>query len=471
MVYLWAFIAFLLLIGVIVLATALFQAVAEREKLGRELAGAAIERNGFVERVEKLSAELESSAASNQRIGKAARLYRDKYGHIMDVEAEVERLQQSVANFEAKRRELDRIEEDLFYVDVGLYKPHHDWSDSKQYREALDAHYDRHKEFVKEGRATACDTSWSVRGSEKEGERLTKDLTKLVLRAFNAECEAAIGKVRWNNFGVMENRITKAHESINKLVVRWKLRITDEYLNLWLQELVLTYEYKEQQEKEREEQQRIRELQREEERAQKELAKAQEEAEEDEQRVEKALANARLELESAHAEDAQRFNDRIAQLEAELAEAHEKKERAKSLAEMTKVGHVYIISNIGSFGENVFKIGMTRRADPHDRIKELGDASVPFFFDVHGMIFCENAPQLEYDLHELLWEKRVNLFNDRKEFFNVTMEEIIAACNKLGRDVQLTLLAEAKEYRQTRAARVGGIAAASEGEQLSRAFH
>lgn len=449
-----------------------YDAVEDAEREVKFLARAASQlREEQEARLAKHREQLER--AKQEHEGKVEKLRFDIFGLETDTSAkrlDIERLESQVDQLKA---EISKLEDDLHCVDLGLYKPHAEWGDSEQFKQALDAQHELCKQVVKDGLATVLDADWSTRG-HKEGKELTKDLSKLVLRAFNSECEAALGNLRWNNFGVMKNRVVKSFDAINKVsakvFVAWKLRLSQEYLQARLEELQLTHEHKEQQEREREEQRRIREQMREEERAQRELAKAHEEAEADEQRVAKALAEVRLKLESARAEDAHRFNERIAQLEAELAEAHEKKERAKSLAEMTRIGHVYIISNIGSFGENVFKIGMTRRADPNDRIKELGDASVPFFFDIHGMIFSDNAPKLEYDLHDLLWDKRVNLVNDRKEFFNVSMDEIVAACKKLGCEVELTLLAEAKEYRQTKARRGGGIASASEGEQLAQAF-
>ena len=108
---------------------------------------------------------------------------------------------------------------------------------------------------------------------------------------------------------------------------------------------------------------------------------------------------------------------KIKELELKLEEAHTKKEKALSMAQQTKRGHVYVISNIGSFGENLYKIGMTRRLEPVDRVKELGDASVPFPFDIHAMIFSENAPDLEKSLHNTFNNRRVNKINTRKEFF------------------------------------------------------
>jgi hypothetical protein len=270
-----------------------------------------------------------------------------------------------------------------------------------------------------------------------------------MLRAFNGECNAAIARVSWNNIGTMEARIKKSYEAINKLGATHKIIITQEYFDLKLQELRLEFELQEKLYQEKEEQRKIREQMREEEKAMREIEKAKKEAEEEEVRNTKALQKARLEIEKARGEELERLTEKIKILEENLKKAQEQKERAISRAELTKSGHVYIISNIGSFGETVFKIGMTRRLEPIDRINELGDASVPFDFDVHGLIYSENAPELEGNLHRKLDTKRINLINRRAEFFNTTIDEIEAIAKELNLNIQLTKVAEAREYRET----------------------
>jgi multidrug efflux pump subunit AcrA (membrane-fusion protein) len=188
---------------------------------------------------------------------------------------------------------------------------------------------------------------------------------------------------------------------------------------------------------------------REEEKAKREFEQAQKEAEKEEANYQKALDKARKEMELATGEKHDNLQSQIEKLEQELREAQEKKERAISMAQQTKRGHVYIISNIGSFGENVYKIGMTRRLEPTDRVKELGDASVPFQFDIHAMIYSEEAPTLEYELHKAFTNKKVNMLNYRKEFFNVTLDEIENKIKEIGLDAEFSRLPEAMEYRET----------------------
>ncbi|MNE06836.1 hypothetical protein D3C80_994360 [compost metagenome] len=247
----------------------------------------------------------------------------------------------------------------------------------------------------------------------------------------------------------MHERIRKSFDTINKLGESYTVSIQYEYLDLKLKELTLEYEYQLKKQKEKEELRAAQEALREEEKALREFEQAQKEAEKEEANYQKALDKARKEIELAIGDKHFKLQEQIAKLEQELQEAHEKKERALSMAQQTKRGHVYIISNIGSFGEQVYKIGMTRRLEPEDRVKELGDASVPFQFDIHAMIFSEDAPALENELHKAFANKKVNMLNYRKEFFKVTLEEIEEKVKESGLEIEFIKLPEAMEYRET----------------------
>jgi hypothetical protein len=270
-----------------------------------------------------------------------------------------------------------------------------------------------------------------------------------MLRAFNGECDAAIAKVKYNNVNVMVSRIRKAADAINKLGGVMSCRLNPRYVDLKLRELFLVHEHQEKVFEEKEEQRRIREQMREEEIALREFEKAQREAEKEEQRYEDALERARAEVESAAGAKQEKLRLKVEELERRLAEAHERKERAIARAQMTRSGHVYVISNIGSFGEHVYKIGMTRRLDPMDRIRELGDASVPFQFDVHAIIYTEDAPALENTLHRRFGGRRINRVNERKEFFRATIDEIADVVRENHGEIELTRMAEAEEFRKT----------------------
>ncbi len=252
----------------------------------------------------------------------------------------------------------------------------------------------------------------------------------------------------------MEARINKAFEAINKLNESNTIVISNKYLQLKIEELRLTHEHKEKKQTEKEEQAEIKAQMREEAKIEAEIKKAEQEAIKEEARFSKALVTARKQLESANDEARCKLEEQIAQLQSDLEAAEQKHQRAQSMAEQTKQGHVYVISNIGSFGENVYKIGMTRRLEPMDRVKELGDASVPFSFDVHAMIHTTDAPSLEKELHRVFDNDRLNMVNRRKEFFQVDLSDIKKAVKNFDiDDAEFIETAVAQDFNETKAMR------------------
>ena len=299
----------------------------------------------------------------------------------------------------------------------------------------------------------------SFNNSLQKGRKMQIDTLKLMLRAFNGECSGFVAKVNFKNVELQKKRIEKAWGAINKIGERSNfVAISAQYKDAKTKELNLVFEYEEWKEREKEEQRRIRQQIRDEERAAREIENAQKNAEKEEKQYQEALEKARAEIDGANEKQKEKLQKQIAELEERVGEMEEKK-RAISQAMLTKTGHVYIISNVGSFGEDIYKIGMTRRLEPLDRVKELGDASVPFPFDIHAMIRTTDAPTLEKALHNHFQGRRVNLENNRKEFFYVTItelaEELEVLKNELGLEAEfkLTLLAEAKQYRLSEAKR------------------
>lgn len=385
------------------------------------------------------------------------------YRPLSDIDAEVEKRKQeseklaaTILQLKAQENSLSNSLAILLEADdltsAGFYKPKYNFNDSKKYEERLDVIREKQKQLIKDKAAIICKTEWRVGDSRAEGKKMTDRNIKLGLSAFNVQCDNEILKVKFDNVDRAREKISKIREKVDKLLEPTHCYIQDRFLDLKLEELYLVYEYQEQAQKEKDEQKAIKEQMREEEKARKEIERIQAEAEREEERYTAALEKARKDLEKKSDSDRDAFLHKIASLEAKLKEAHENKERAKSQAEMTKRGHVYVISNIGSFGEHVYKIGMTRRLDPMDRVYELGDASVPFEFDVHALIQSDDAPALERALHDAFTNRRMNMVNQRKEFFRVDLMEIQNAVEKHHRaEFRMTLIAEAKEWRQTHA--------------------
>lgn len=270
--------------------------------------------------------------------------------------------------------------------------------------------------------------------------------------AFNGKVDSILSKVKHDNYGKLRQKIVDAFHLVNHNGLPFKnARITDIYLQTRLEELKWAVATMELRKQEQEEQREIREQMREEEKARRDMEKAIKQAEKEERILAQAMQEARRELENANEEAKLLLQTRLAELEQQLEEAGSRGQRAISMAQQTKRGHVYIISNIGSFGENVFKIGMTRRLEPIDRVRELGDASVPFSFDVHAMIYSDDAPALERELHRRFADHQVNRINPRKEFFKVRLSEVREAIEEENAEVHWTIAAEAWEYHESQA--------------------
>jgi len=358
----------------------------------------------------------------------------------------------------AKQAQLRQVEEAATLQEFAVYHTHYSYDTAGEYADELNRVRADLKASIQGGTACVCTADWVVEGSRKKGEQMTKKQIKLMLRAFNGESDAAIAKVKYSNAEAMEKRVERAFAAINKMGAPNKTSLQHDYLDLKLAELRLVHEHAVKKQEEKEAAREAAAQLREEEKAAKELAKVTKAAEKEERDKQRALAKARAELDALHAENVavqqeqtSRLEAAVAKLESELQDALDRKAKAIARAQLTRSGWVYVLSNIGSFGEGVFKIGLTRRFDPTVRVKELGDASVPFLFDVHAMVFSEDAPTLENALHKRFDDRRVNMVNRRKEYFRVSLAEIREAFAELHGMVSFVLEPEAPEYWETRA--------------------
>ena len=305
-----------------------------------------------------------------------------------------EEYQKALGIYRTLQAEIAALEENLEDISFGLYKPHFSFSTSAEYKTAIENLRIRERVCIKDDRAAACSVHWTVGNSKADGDRMVKLNKKLLLRAFNGECDAALANVSWNNVNKMEERINKTFTAVNELGKILKVFITPEYLKLKLDEIRLAHEHENLRYQEREAQRIEREKMREEQKAAQEIEEIQEQAEAQEQTYEKLLEKAPREAAEATEWNQGPSRKRSPRSRAELDEARRKKERAIARAQLTKSGFVYVISNIGAFGEDVYKIGMTRRIEPMERIVELSGAAVPFPFDLHAMLYSDNAPDL-----------------------------------------------------------------------------
>lgn len=396
------------------------------------------------EEIQRKKAQLKKQIAETEKTKK------NLHDSLDRVERDIDRKK---IDIELLQKELDLYSDNSEMLSFGIYEPQWDLDTSVAYKEEIRKNKEKQKLMIKakgEDAAFYCDKEWVVGTSKAEGRKMTQRGIKLTARAFNGEVDSLIAQCKWNNFDKIQKRIWDAAEKIDKLNEVNRIFINYNYVGLRIEELSLTHEYHEKKQQEKEEQAEIREQMREEKRVEDEIRKAQEDAEREEKAFQRALDKATKEADKAQGEKLDSLNQKIAQLKFDLEMAQLKGQRALSMAQQTKSGHVYVISNLGSFGENVYKIGMTRRLDPNDRVKELGDASVPFSFDVHAMIKSDDAPKLEKLLHKKFDNARVNKINKRKEFFNVSLEEIedfISEHHDADVEFQRTMIAE--QFRQS----------------------
>jgi hypothetical protein len=365
-----------------------------------------------------------------------------------------------------------------------------DLADEYSFEEAgqnLKVHINHSKKLVKEGKTAISHAS---PGTDNQ------TCMRFVTNAFNGRVDSVIAKVKHDNYGKLRKQIEDIFQLINHDAYQlFSIHISEEYLRSRLAELEWASKTHLIKVEEREEQRRAKALLREEQKAKREYENAIKAAQKEEALLEKAMQDAKKNLDEKYLEDKRNFDKQLAELqrmkdlakeneeerakvekamqdaqremeeklskekgqyEEQLAdlqqkweEAEERNQRAKSMAQQTKKGHVYVISNIGSFGENIYKIGMTRRLDPMDRVKELGDASVPFEFDVHAIIFSEDAPSLETKLHHAFEQNRVNKINKRKEFFKTSLASIKELTDSEHLDCHWTIKARAEQFKES----------------------
>lgn len=351
-----------------------------------------------------------------------------------------------------KKKDLILLDDEILMQEFGLYKPIYDFESSEKYKQAIDNLRVVQKEMIKNKSAVIYSNNWTVDGSKAKGRKMTNDNIKQIIMAFNIECDNLIAKVKYNNIQSIQKRIEKTFERLNKLNESNQVRLTSKYLECKLSELKLVHEYQVKKQEEKEEQKRIREELREEAKLKKELEEAKKNTLKDITHFENALSKLNEQLKSNNLSDEEIKNLQLKkeELEKNIDNLNLSLKDIDYRQENQRAGYVYIISNIGAFGKDVYKIGMTRRLEPMERIDELGDASVPFNFDVRAMIFADDAPKLENALHKAFENKKLNMVNQRREFFNVTLEEIEKVVKEnFDKTVEFKKEPEAEQFRQS----------------------
>ena len=361
-------------------------------------------------------------------------------------------LQAARAQLEAIQKQILGTEDIVLMESFSLYEPKYQFTNSIDYKNRLNEIREDQKRSAR-GLSAEVDAweSYAVEINKSQWKKLRKDALKLALRSFNSESEYCVDNVRFNNVEKMEERIRRSFETCNKLLnatdVLWK----DIVLERKLQELHLAHEYQVKRQEEKEAARQSREDQREQEKLEKEIREARAKIEKERQHFASALQKLQLRLNAANTQqERDGLQTRIDELSSQNGKLDEEEKLLDYREQNARAGYVYVISNIGAFGEGIYKIGMTRRLEPMNRVDELGDASVPFRFDVHALVFSDNAPTLEAKLHSHFATGRLNKVNGRKEFFRADLKEIEAVIRaNYDAVVEVLHVAPAEQYRES----------------------
>lgn len=358
-------------------------------------------------------------------------------------------LEQKRAEFYELDAQVGNLEARNDMAEFGLPEPLYDFASALEYKEELDLVREQQKDEIRSGVAYECLTNWTVDGSLSKGKQMIKRDVKALFRSFNNECTSAINKVTYSNYNRIELRIKKSFEQHNKMHKEYQLHMTDSYLDLKLQELNLAFGYAKKKQEEKDLLREQREKEREEKALQKEIQAQRKSVNKEIDHYNQAIKELSDKL-SNSSENNEGLLAEIAKLEKKLKDLNAQKEEIDYRESNATAGYVYIISNIGSFGKDVVKIGVTRRLEPIERINELSSASVPFKFDVHALIFSEDAYALESKLHQHFDKDRINKVNNRKEYFKIPIETIETELENY-KDVTVDFheSPEAEEYRET----------------------
>ena len=408
------------------------------------------ELNGKVQKLEAVLEETKvlSIVEINDYLADKEKEKSDIDNDIIKYKSQLDGIIREISN---KRQELIDVEDDIELQECAIYEPRYDFATSLQYKEELDEVRQYQKDMIKDKSAVIYSENWTVDGSLAKGRKMTNGNIKVILRCFNSECEAAINKIKYNNIHTIEKRIQTSFNILNQAFKTAKVAITEDYLDLKFDELYLGYEFERKKAEEKEALREQREKEREEKALQKEVENKKKKINKEITHLQKLVKELNLRL--AETKDENEKNDILSQLEAANQNIKEYTDEEKELdyrLENLGAGYVYIISNIGAFGKDIFKIGVTRRLDPLERINELSSASVPFKFDVHALIFSYNAYQLETELHNKFSKNRVNKVNNRKEFFKVSIDDLEKELmNYKDLTIEFTKTPDAEEYNES----------------------
>ena len=396
-------------------------------------------------KLKKLASDIEAKKSDLANLKQEIRTSRE----IISLDAELILKKEELAHL---NQEIAVANDNLNLQEFGFFERQYNFSDSTKYKDRLDILRMEQKSMTKNGTAGRIVSPMLLDNSKSKGRAMQNQLIKAALRGFNGEADALLVKVSVVNIDNKIKALRKAFEQLNKMYSRNLIEITYQYLELKIEELRLAAEYELKKQEEKELLREQREKEREDKKLQAEIKAKRKQLEKERDHFKKMVAKVTELLKEAKDDEVEELRRQLTEYQDKLSELDEIEEDIDYREGHATAGYVYVISNVGSFGEDVYKIGVTRRLEPLERIRELSSASVPFQFDVHALIFSEEAFALETELHNELANYKVNKVNGRKEYFKVSFDKIkgiLAAHKEL--TVELNEMPEAFEYRQTKA--------------------
>lgn len=379
-----------------------------------------------------------------EAIEQAEELERNHRARAMELKNQLDAAQRSLeqvrSTLAAEETRLVNIRANAELQDLGIFDFTHPAESSADLSAELDRVRSQYKSMVRTNSATTTVTGMTFDNSSSKGERFLKNMSKLLLRAYNAEAENAVKAAKAGNLDSCVKRLNKAREQVERNGKMIELQIMPEYHRLRISEIELANRHLRAKEREKELDRERRAQLREERKAEAEFKAKRADLLKEQRHYQNLLDSLRARNDS---EGLNRVLEQLHEVEQSIADVEYR-------AANTRAGYVYVISNVGSFGENVVKIGMTRRLEPMDRVRELGDASVPFGFDVHAMFFSQDAVGVETMLHQKFSTSRINQINLRREYFSVTPQQVLDALrDEKVEIIEFTLDAPAEQYRQS----------------------
>lgn len=396
-------------------------------------------------KLKKLASDIEAKKSDLANLKQEIRTSRE----IISLDAELILKKEELAHL---NEEIAVANDNLNLQEFGFFERQYNFSDSTKYKDRLDILRMEQKSMTKNGTAGRIVSPMLLDNSKSKGRAMQNQLIKAALRGFNGEADALLVKVSVVNIDNKIKALRKAFEQLNKMYSRNLIEITYQYLELKIEELRLAAEYELKKQEEKELLREQREKEREDKKLQAEIKAKRKQLEKERDHFKKMVAKVTELLKEAKDDEVEELRRQLTEYQDKLSELDEIEEDIDYREGHATAGYVYVISNVGSFGEDVYKIGVIRRLEPLERIRELSSASVPFQFDVHALIFSEEAFALETELHNELANYKVNKVNGRKEYFKVSFDKIkgiLAAHKEL--TVELNEMPEAFEYRQTKA--------------------